>query len=352
MKGILWKGFFDGFSGYSTVTREYVRILDESGCDIKIWPLMPMNKNNPMNALIAKRKEDRFSIVHQIPPVFRDEDGMFTVTEFDSIPNDWWMPMLKAKLIMTQSNFCKDVFSNIPSIDKSKIHVVYSPTVSNMDNMGNKLEFDKKYDFLFGSVFEWVARKKPELMWQAFIEEFPIDEYPEVGFINKISIPHGFRDSNRMFNIYTNKDPRIHIFNTYVDDLGDFYRSLNCYCSPTAGEGWGQTLSEAMACGIPTIGSRHSGNLEFMNDSNSWLVDTEDWSYVGEDPINHLPLVHPWQRWKLPKVESIRKAMREIYDLKLTGKLNRRAIEGISVKEKMSDVVIAKQFKRAFEQFL
>ena len=31
-------------------------------------------------------------------------------------------------------------------------------------------------------------------------------------------------------------------------------------------------MAEAMACGVPTIASNYSGNLEFMNNDNSWLV--------------------------------------------------------------------------------
>ena len=156
-------------------------------------------------------------------------------------------------------------------------------------------------------------------MWQAFIEEFPLEEYPNIVFINKISIPFGANHGGmRDWKHRIPKDPRIGTINGFLPDINDFYRSLDCYCSPTAGEGYGLTLAEAMACNIPTIGSRHSGNLDFMTDENSYLVDVDDWSYVGDDPTNYLEhLVCSWQQWKLPKVESIRAQMRLVYDEKM-----------------------------------
>jgi len=51
------------------------------------------------------------------------------------------------------------------------------------------------------------------------------------------------------------------------------HRRRVCQC--VEGEGWGRPMMEAMACRLPTIGTRWSGNLEFMNDDNSLLIDIE-----------------------------------------------------------------------------
>ena len=47
------------------------------------------------------------------------------------------------------------------------------------------------------------------------------------------------------------------------------------YISLHRAEGWGLTMAEAMALGIPTVATRYSGNLQFMTDANSWLIDCE-----------------------------------------------------------------------------
>ena len=187
MKTILWKGFFEGDTGYINCTKKYPLALEEAGLDVGIVPLSKLKEDNDLNRLVKKEGGNTFTILHQVPTMFPRQQGYYTVTEFDLPPHEWWIPIIKSEVLLTQSNFCKSSFSRIPGIDKKKIHVVNFPIDETMSPDGEVVLYDKQYDFLFGSCFEWVARKKPELMWNAFIEEFPIDEYPNVGFINKMS---------------------------------------------------------------------------------------------------------------------------------------------------------------------
>jgi len=53
------------------------------------------------------------------------------------------------------------------------------------------------------------------------------------------------------------------------------YAAADAYVLPSRGEGWGRPYMEALAMGLPTIASRFSGNLEFMDDDTSWLIDGE-----------------------------------------------------------------------------
>jgi len=59
------------------------------------------------------------------------------------------------------------------------------------------------------------------------------------------------------------------------DRVAGLYAGADAYVLASRGEGWGRPYMEAMAMGLPTIGSRWSGNLDFMHDGNSWLVDGE-----------------------------------------------------------------------------
>ena len=49
----------------------------------------------------------------------------------------------------------------------------------------------------------------------------------------------------------------------------------DCLVSLHRSEGLGLHLMEAMWLGVPVIATRYSGNLEFMHDHNSALVDAE-----------------------------------------------------------------------------
>lgn len=52
--------------------------------------------------------------------------------------------------------------------------------------------------------------------------------------------------------------------------------AFDVYVSLHRSEGFGYTLAEAMLLGVPTVASRYSGNLDFMNDENSYLIDCKE----------------------------------------------------------------------------
>lgn len=58
-----------------------------------------------------------------------------------------------------------------------------------------------------------------------------------------------------------------------AEDIPRLYAAADAYVSASRGEAWGRSYMEAMAMGLPTIGTRYGGNLDFMSDQNSWLVD-------------------------------------------------------------------------------
>jgi glycosyltransferase involved in cell wall biosynthesis len=96
-----------------------------------------------------------------------------------------------------------------------------------------------------------------------------------------------------------------------ADQLPSLYAGADAYVLASRGEGWGRPYMEAMAMGLPTIGSRWGGNLDFMNDGNSWLVDGE-LVPVAEDAElfpTHLTRGHNWFE---PDVDSLAAALREV----------------------------------------
>jgi glycosyltransferase involved in cell wall biosynthesis len=83
----------------------------------------------------------------------------------------------------------------------------------------------------------------------------------------------------------------------------------DAYVSLHRGEGFGLGMAEAMALGKPTIGTRYSGNLAFMDDQNSYLVDFE----LGTVPEGAGP--YPaGSEWANPDVDHAARLMRFVYD--------------------------------------
>jgi glycosyltransferase involved in cell wall biosynthesis len=79
-----------------------------------------------------------------------------------------------------------------------------------------------------------------------------------------------------------------------------------------------------MACGLPTIASKHGGNLEFMNDDNSTLVTVGEEEAVGYNSLE--PTVTPWMTHRPPVVKYIRQAMRLVYEGSV--EVRERALKG------------------------
>jgi glycosyltransferase involved in cell wall biosynthesis len=95
------------------------------------------------------------------------------------------------------------------------------------------------------------------------------------------------------------------------DRLPGLYAAADAYVLASRGEGWGRPYMEAMAMELPTIGSRWSGNLEFMHDGNSWLVDGELVPVAPDSEAfpTHLAQGH---RWFEPDVDSLAEALRAV----------------------------------------
>jgi glycosyltransferase involved in cell wall biosynthesis len=93
-------------------------------------------------------------------------------------------------------------------------------------------------------------------------------------------------------------------------DVPHLYAAADAYVSASRGEAWGRPYMEAMATGLPTVGTRYGGNLDFMSDDNSWLVDGEIVP-VGED--SELPNdLYRGHRWFEADVDELAAVLREI----------------------------------------
>src|SRR5262249_29627249 len=85
--------------------------------------------------------------------------------------------------------------------------------------------------------------------------------------------------------------------------------ACDAYVSLHRSEGFGLTMAEAMALGKPVIATRYSGNLDFMTDDNSLLVDCR--------PVPVARSAHLYRTgctWAEPSVEHAAQLMRRVAD--------------------------------------
>lgn len=107
-------------------------------------------------------------------------------------------------------------------------------------------------------------------------------------------------------------------------EVVDFMSSLDVYVSLHRSEGFGLTCAEAMALGKPVIASNYSGNLEFMNNENSLLVDTA--RIVTKRPYG---AYQTGSAWGDPDVKHAAKLMQEMLDETARKEVGEAAAESI-----------------------
>jgi len=88
--------------------------------------------------------------------------------------------------------------------------------------------------------------------------------------------------------------------------LPRLYKSVNAMVIPSRGEGWGRPHAEAMAMGLPVLATNWSGNTEFMNEYNSYLIKVEELITIQNGAFKG-------HRWAQPSVNHLRKLMRLVF---------------------------------------
>lgn len=87
----------------------------------------------------------------------------------------------------------------------------------------------------------------------------------------------------------------------------DLMASADVYVSLHAAEGYGLTILESMALGTPAICTGYSGNMDFTDEANSWLVGYEfikTTESTGPYPTGSV--------WASPSVEQAAEVMRQV----------------------------------------
>ena len=168
-------------------------------------------------------------------------------------------------------------------------------------------------DVLFGFNFDYLScheRKNPEGLMAAFSMAFTPEDSSylllkvsnataeQLNYLGKFAAKTKMREKIRIVSASLS---RMH----HVDLMG----ACDCYVSLHRSEGLGLGMMEAMAMGKPVIATMYGGNLEFMDKTNSYLVD-----YLHHTVQNGFKNYYPkGARWAEPLVGDAAEAMRSVY---------------------------------------
>ena len=175
----------------------------------------------------------------------------------------------------------------------------------------------KRPEFLFYSIFQWIERKNPRALLQAYWQEFATED---VGLMIKTyGLDFTKKEKNKIYidiakwkkELHLEKYPKVYIYDELMDrdDVFRFHATGDCFVLPHRGEGWGVTQVEATLMGKPVISTNAGGVHEWINSFipvNSTKIPLFNMDYI------------PWytndQEWADPSVSNLRKQMRWVYE--------------------------------------
>ena len=240
-----------------------------------------------LKELISPEENPDICLAFVYPPNYKNLRGKkkiaFLVYESDLLPEHWVEPIKSCiDLLIVPSSFCKDA-CRASGVSEGKIRVVpygYDPVHFKPRRID--AEGAKKFQFLFIGTPH--RRKGLKEAAEAFAAEFgesekvellihttynPADnrkllgwEYPDIGELItaiKKSHPHC-------------ADIKLEIGITPDKEMPDLYRQAGCFVCPCYSEGFGLSILEAMASGLPVIVTGRGGHRDFCSEENSYLI--------------------------------------------------------------------------------
>jgi glycosyltransferase involved in cell wall biosynthesis len=178
----------------------------------------------------------------------------------------------------------------------------------------DRADFDLPLDaFIFLFIFDChsvVERKNPLGLIDAFKRAFSPEENVMLVLKSARSSPE-----EREVMAKAAKGARVQIMDTLLsrDELIGLLHLSDCYVSLHRSEGFGYTLAEAMSLGKPVIATGYSGNMDFMNATNSFLVNYQ----LVELQRDH----DPYEKgcvWAEPNLDHAAELMRFVYQNRKT----------------------------------
>ncbi|HJS00840.1 MAG TPA: glycosyltransferase [Flavobacterium sp.] len=277
-------GYTEGMSGLGEAVRLNIKAAKKHGIPVTLidYEKVKSNRNyqysfeHSINLVQISLKDVKsfFGIIN--PNLFKGKYTiLFLVWESEYIAPELLEDLNLFNEIWTTSKYCKSIFEK--NYDKPIIIVPHpvEVTIKPIENQNTIALYEqKKFSFLF--IFSYhssIERKNPFFLIDAFKTAFTNNQNVEL--IIKTTGAKHHKKSKQRLEQYASKAKNIRIRDIELDKNSVNHLINNCdsYVSLHHSEGFGLTLAEAMYLGKPTLATNYSGNTEFMNEENSYLID-------------------------------------------------------------------------------
>jgi glycosyltransferase involved in cell wall biosynthesis len=256
--------------------------------------------------------------------------------ELEQIPKEWTPFIAEVDEIWVATEFIATAMRN--ATDKPVVKIP-TPIDVTLSRTYSRREFglpEDRFLFLFSFDFNsFVARKNPEAAILAFLRAF-VPARRDAGLVIKSINGRNKPEAMQAMRQLIGNDDRIILVDEFFtrDEVSGLESVVDAYVSLHRAEGLGLGLAESMFLGKPVIGTRYSGNLEFMDDANSCLVD------CTMIPIRKGEYLYDDARyqWADPDIEQASNWMRKLVDdVEFRGRIARRGREDIHARFTYTD---------------
>jgi len=297
----LW-GHLSGGFGLGEGARCTARALEAAGLRVQ-WRDLPLatHVNDQPVPTTAEPAPAAIDLLHTNPNVLRQTDGLaarlelkaplrigFWAWELEAFPSGWEFGFAGLDQLWCPSSFTAQALALRSPVPVSALpHLIdweRADRLAQRRLTRAKRERGAPFTVLYAFDF-WstVGRKNPLGAIEAFQRAFPQDSgtatgngsgLPPARLVLKLSSGSQFPDATERLRRLAGADPRIQVLDGHLplDQLDGLFSEADALLSLHRAEGFGLTLAEAMAGGLPVVATGYSGNLDFMPPGSAELV--------------------------------------------------------------------------------
>lgn len=232
--------------------------------------------------------------------------------ELSSFPSDWQPAIDLMDELWAPTEFIKEALKKSTSKPVYTVPLRVEPGLPSETTVYDYGVPEEAFTFLFFFDFSsYIARKNPWATIQAFRKAFAGISGESAPHLVIKTIGHTlFPKEFAQLTQEAEHDSRVHLINQSVSraDMNGLLSSASCFVSMHRSEGFGRGVAEAMYFEKPVIATGYSGNTDFMNNRNSYLVD---YQLV---PVSDDAYIHPdGSLWANPSIAHAAELMLEVY---------------------------------------
>jgi glycosyltransferase involved in cell wall biosynthesis len=324
--GVNVAGYLRTESGVGAAVRGYVRALEAAGAPVALHDLSGLQVNRSEDRTLAAAGAGG---AHDVNLICIDVElhyaalsclgeeffrGRHTVGvwawELPTFPDRWLDRLAYYNEIWVGSSFIANALAPVALVPVIRIPPVLTPAAPGDRVRGRDWLGAAPDEFVFLFVFDFRShfdRKNPLAVVEAFGRAFsPADRARLVlKSVNAGSAPADFARLTEQA-----RGRRVDVLDGYwsAGAVNDLMAACDAYVSLHRAEGIGLPIADALARGKPVIATGWSGNMDFMDGSNSYPV--------GYELVELDRGVGPYragERWAEPSVEHAAELMRRVF---------------------------------------